>query len=505
MVLMGKVFLVGAGPGDAGLITLRGCQCLAEADAVFYDYLVNPQILAHARADAELVCIGRHGQGRILSTDEVNGCIVELARAGQTVVRLKGGDPAVFAHAAEEIAALEAARINYEIVPGITAALAVGSYAGIPLTHGDVASAVALVTGQERCGKPAENLDYAQLAAFPGTLVFYMGVTTARDWTAALVAAGKPPQTPAAIVRRCSWPDQQTIRCTLAGVADEVEARRLRPPALVVVGAVAALVDEHNWFTQRPLFGARVLVTRAAGQRAGLAATLAESGAEVLFQPAIEIGPPDEFAPLDRAIGRLDQYDWLVFASANGVQAFFKRLLGGRDLRALGRARLAAIGSATADELARYHLHADLMPDEYRSESLVESLGGEAAAGRRFLLVRANRGRELLAEELSAAGGRVEQVVAYTSRDVAAADPRVAELLGAEQIDWVTVTSSAIARSLVRLFGDALGKTKLASISPLTSATLSELGYGVAAEARTATMEGLVAAILAAHIGSDRG
>ena len=368
-------------------------------------------------------------------------------------------------------------------MPGITAALAVGSYAGIPLTHGDVASAVALVTGQERCGKPSESLDYAALAAFPGTLVFYMGVTTARHWTAALIAAGKSPDTPTAIVRRCSWPDQQTNTCTLASVADEIETRRLRPPALVVVGPVAALAREHDWFSKRPLFGARVLVTRSAGQAASLAATLAELGAEVPWQPAIEIGPPEDFAPLDRAIAQLDRYDWLVFASTNGVQAFFGRLLAGRDLRALGGVRLAAIGSASADALAKYHLRADLVPDAFRSEALAASLREEATSGKRFLLVRASRGREVLGEQLAAAGGRVDEVVAYASRDVAAADPDVAERLAAGQIDWITVTSSAIARSLVRLFGDELRKSRLASISPLTSSTLAELGYRVAAEA----------------------
>jgi uroporphyrinogen III methyltransferase/synthase len=496
---LGIVYLVGAGPGDPGLITLRGCQCLARADVVLYDYLVNPQVLLHARADAELVCLGRHGRDRIMPQEEINRQLVSLARAGRTVVRLKGGDPVVFAHAAEEIAALAAAGARYEIVPGITAALAVGSYAGIPLTQGDAASAVALVTGQERHDKLVSALDYPALAAFPGTLVFYMGVTTVAHWSRQLIDAGKSPDTPAAIVRRCSWPDQETFACTLGTLADQVESRRLRPPVLFVVGPVAALGSERRWFVERPLFGKRVLVTRPRRQAGELAAALQDLGAEVLFQPAIEIGPPDDWSPVDRAVRELDHYDWLVFASANGVRAFLDRLLETRDLRALGRAKLAAIGSGTAEELARYRLRADLVPDEHRAEALAQALCAGANAGSSFLLLRASRGREVLAEALAASGTQVDQVVVYTSRDVARADAEVLALLDAGKIDWITVTSSAIARSLAAIFGQRLRTSKLASISPVTSATLAELGYPVAAEATPYTMGGVVEAICRAE------
>jgi uroporphyrinogen III methyltransferase/synthase len=497
---IGKVYLVGGGPGDPGLITLRGCQCLARADVVLYDYLINPHILVHANPRAELVCLGRHGHGRIVPQDEINAQLVRHARAGRTVVRLKGGDPVVFAHAAEETGALADAKIPYEIVPGITAALAVGSYAGIPLTHGDSASALALVTGQQRKGK-SPGLDYAALAAFPGTLVFYMGVTTAELWSARLIAAGKPADTPAAIVRRCSQPDQQTIPCTLGSVAEEIQSRHLRPPALVVVGPVAALAARHGWFVDRPLFGVRVLVTRAAHQAPALVAALSDLGADVLVQPAIEIAPPADWQPVDSALEHLDHYDWLVFSSANGVRAVLDRLLKDRDLRALGQVKLAAIGPGSAEELARYHLRADVVPDEYRAESLAVALGQEAAAGKRFLLARANRGREALAEGLVAAGARVEQIVVYTSRDVERPDDEILALLRDGQIDWVTATSSAIARSLVQLFGDDLRNSRLATISPITSATLAELGHKTAVEADPYTTAGLVEAILAGALG----
>jgi uroporphyrinogen III methyltransferase/synthase len=496
-----KVYLVGAGPGDPGLVALRGCQCLAQADVVLYDYLVNPQILAHAPPGAQLICLGRHGHDRIMPQDEINAQLVALARAGKTVVRLKGGDPVIFAHAAEELAALRQAGVPYEIVPGITAALAVGSYAGIPLTQGDAASAVALVTAQERRDKLALGLDYAALAAFPGTLVFYMGVTTAGHWTRQLLDAGKSPDTPVAIVRRCSWPDQQTVTCTLGTLAAAVASRRLRPPALFVIGPVAALGSTRNWFVERPLFGRTVMIARPAHQAQPLVALLSELGAGVVVQPAIEIGPPDDWAPLDRALTQIDRYDWLVFSSANGVRAVLDRLLASRDLRALAGVKLAAIGPGTADEVARYHLRADLVPSEYRAESLAEALLESTAGASRLLLARASRGREVLAELLRAGGRQVEQVIVYSSRDVSEPDPEVAARLDAGGIDWVAVTSSAIARSLGRLFGQSLRKTRIVSISPVTTETLRELGYDVAAEAHPYTMSGLVGAIMDAEAG----
>jgi uroporphyrinogen III methyltransferase/synthase len=313
-----------------------------------------------------------------------------------------------------------------------------------------------------------------------------------------LIAAGKPSDTPAAIVRRCSLPDQLTISCTLATVASQIAARSVRPPALVVVGPVAALAARRGWFVERPLFGLRVLVTRALRQAPQLAAALAELGAEVLVQPAIEILPPEDWRPVDSALARLDHYDWLVFSSGNGVRALLDRLLETRDLRALATCKLAAIGPSTAEELARYHLRADVIPAAYQAESLAASLLDEAARGKRFLLARASRGREVLADELTGKGAQVEQIVVYTSRDVAAPDEHIANQLRDGKIDWITFTSSAIARSLVRMFGADLAASRLASISPITSQTLRELGHAVAVEARTYTMEGLVEAILAA-------
>lgn len=493
----GRAYLIGAGPGDPGYITLRGVECLGQADVVLYDYLVNPAILRHVRADAELICLGKHGQTRIWSQEEINSQLVTLAQQGKVVARLKSGDPTIFARAAEELNVLAAAGVRCEIVPGVTAAVAVGSCAGIPLTHRDYASAVALVTGHEDGGKETTALDYPALARFPGTLVFYMGVTTVRQWTTELIAAGKPSDTPAAIVRRCSFADQQTILCRLDEVAQRMtEPEKMRPPVLVVVGEVSRAIHRHDWFEQRPLFGKRIVVTRPSGQCEGLARPLRDLGAEVLWQPAIRIEPPEDWSAIDAELAHLGRYDWLAFSSANGVRLFLDRLLAtGRDMRALGKSEIAAIGPGTAEELARYHLKADAIPDEFRAESLAEALKGDAA-GAQFLLIRASRGREVLAERLAAAGGVVSQVVVYRSTDVTQPDEHVAELLATGKIDWITVTSSAIARSLVNLFGDELRKSRLASISPVTTATLEELGFPPAAEAAEYTMPGVVRAIL---------
>ncbi len=472
----GKVFLAGAGPGDPGLITWRAVECLRQADVVLYDYLINPVVLRHASRAAELVSLGRHGRDRIWQQSEINDRLIALARAGHNVVRLKGGDPAVFGRLAEEVAALEAAGIEYEIVPGVTAGLAASSYAGIWITQRDTASAVALITGHEGDSQHAPALDYAALAAFPGTLVFYMGVTTACEWTSALVAAGKTASTPAAIVRHCSWPDQITIRCTLGTIVDELQRAKVRPPVVILVGEAIGLAQAESWFSRRPLFGRRIMITRPVDRADALWQQFSELGAECLVQPAIEIGPPHDWQPVDAALARLSEFNWLVFSSVNGVQFLLDRLLhSGGDLRQLAGLKLAAIGPGTADELAKYHLNVDGQPaDVYRAESLADLLAKDAS-GKRFLLARASRGRDVLAERLLAAGAEVEQIVVYSSTDVTSPDPDIAAALQQGRVDWITVTSSAIARSLAAMFGKNLQQAKIVSISPVTSATFASL------------------------------
>jgi uroporphyrinogen III methyltransferase/synthase len=490
------VYLVGAGPGDPGLVTLRGMECLSLADLVLYDYLVNPAVLEHAPASAELVCLGHHSIGRALSPDEIIARVLDAARGGRTVVRLKGGDPSIFGRGGDETQVLRETGIPFEVVPGITAGLAAAAYCQIPMTHHDDASAVALIAGQERHNKAASRLDYGALAEFPGTLVFYMGVRKAAEWSRSLIEHGKPPEIPVAVVRWCTRPRQRTVRCTLATVAEVVSREGLRPPAVFVVGKVVDRVPPISWFAARPLFGTRVLVAGSPETSRKLHDHLAALGADVITQPAIRITDPPDWVPVDAALEGLDRYDWLVFSSGNGVDYFFRRLFGqGGDVRRLGRVKLAAVGSGTAERLARYHLQADLVPDQFNAESLARALADEAE-GRSFLLARASRGREVLAGELRRAGAEVDQIVVYGSDDVEDADPEVAAALSSGQLDWITVTSPATARSLVRLYGEALRSSRLASISPLTSAALRELGYEPAAEASPHTAAGLVDAIL---------
>lgn len=491
------VYLVGAGPGDPRMLTLRGAECLGKADVVLHDYLASVDLLRHAPASAEKICLGRHGTGRLMSQAEINQLMVDYAQAGKTVVRLKGGDPGIFGRLAEESAALQQANLNYEIVPCVTTAVAAGAYAGVTLTDRDQASCVAFVTGREQAGKDdADALNYHSLAQFPGTLVFYMGVTTAPIWSRALIEHGKDAHTPVQVVRHCSRPTQQTWGCRLDEVAHLLAPGEIRPPVVVIVGEVAREQALGAWFTNRPLFGQTVLVTRPAHQADAMASQLLALGAAVLYQPAITIGPPADWGPVDRAIEQLNECNWIVFASRNGVEYFLERLRDlGHDLRSLAGLKIAAVGSATAEVLAQRGLQVDIRPAEFRAEALAAELK-PIAKNQNFLLLRANRGREVLAGALFEAGGNVQQVTVYDSRDATEPDESIAAAMAAGEIDWVTATSSSTARSLVHLFGDSLAKTKLVAISPLTGGKLSELGYEPTAVAEEYTTEGVVAAIL---------
>ncbi len=497
--MTGFVFLIGAGPGDPGLLTLRGAELLGRADVVLYDGLSNRELLSHS-PNAEKICVGKHGQSRIWTQQEIIDEILRHARAGKRVARLKGGDPAVFARTAEEVGALRSAGVPFEIVPGITAALAAGSFAGIPVTHRGLASAVALVTGHEEPGKPESALDWNALAHFPGTLVIYMGVTTAGVWTSALIDAGKSPETPAAIIRRCSLPDQQTIHCRLDEVAAQLTpSNKLRPPVIVILGEVTKLAETMNWVNRRPLHGQTILVTRPTDQAEPLAGPLRDLGATVLIQPVIEINPPKDWQPIDDAINSLSRYDVIIFCSHNGVRFFLDRMLQiERDVRRLSGVQIAAVGSKTADTLGEYHLCADLVPSDFRAESLAGALEPDAN-GKRILLIRASRGRNVLAEKLASAGADVRQVVAYDHSDVDQANPEIIDLARTGRIDWITLTSSASAENAARLFGKSMSRMKIASLSPVTSKTVASLGFDVSAEADPYTIESLVEAINRAH------
>ncbi|MCC9600862.1 uroporphyrinogen-III C-methyltransferase [Stieleria sp. JC731] len=493
------VYLIGAGPGDPDLLTLRGATALGLVDVVLYDGLSNPQILSHA-PQAEHISVGKHGQSRIWKQDEIIEEMLRHTSEGKIVARLKGGDPAVFARTAEEVDALIEAGVGFEIIPGITAALAAGSYAGIPITHRKFASAVALVTGHEEPGKAESAIDWNALARFPGTLVIYMGVTTASVWTQALIEGGMDPATPVALVRRCSLPDQRAIYCRLDQITDQLTpASRFRPPVIAIVGKVSELAEPIEQLRrQLPLAGQTIAITRPRHQADSMAAMVRGRGGYPLIAPAIEIESIEQDAELDDAIEQLSKIDWLVFCSHNGVAGFFDHLKAKQvDLRRLSQCLIAVVGRKTAESLAKYGLYADLIPDDFSSGGLIETLRNkfDRLTGQRFMLVRASRGSDELPAELAASGASVHEICTYQNIDVDHPDGQLETLLLENKVDWITVTSSATARNLHRLYGDSLRKSKLAALSPKTAEVLLDLGYDVGAVADPYTIESLLDAI----------
>lgn len=492
----GTVQLVGAGPGDPGLVTVRAVQCLQEADLVLYDYLANPTLVEYAPEGAELVRLGRHDRGRSMTPDEITEVMVKAALEGKNVVRLKGGDASIFARGGDEADACREAGITFEIVPGITSGLATAAYAEIPLTHFEDASAVALVTGHERDDKEESHLDYEALAAFPGTLVFYMGVKWAGRWSGALMEHGKPPDTPVAVVQWCSRARQQTVKCTLETVVEAIGEKGIRPPSLFVVGKVVDHAPALSWFQERPLFGTTVLVAGSKRTSSRLRGRLSVLGAEVLTQPVIRITEPVDWTPVDSALDRIAEYDWLVFTSGSGVDGLMGHLFSrGADARALGGVRLAALGKGTAERLSSYHLKPDLIPERVDASALAQTLTERTETGA-ILMARATGDRPALAEELEEIGASVDQIPVYRTVDLDEPNQDVADALTAGEVHWITVTSSPTARSLVRLYGELLNTGKIVSISPLTTATLKELGYGPTLQATPHTMDGLVNTLL---------
>jgi uroporphyrinogen III methyltransferase/synthase len=500
MASVGKVYLVGAGPGDPGLLTLRGLECLRRADLVLYDGLVNPILLRHTQAKAERTCRVSQGLERRLDQQEINQRLISAACAGRTVVRLKGGDPFVFGRGSEEAAALAEAGIPFEVVPGVTAAVAAGEYAGFSLTHREHSSAVAFITGHEDPTKESPSLDYQVLAQFPGTLVFYMGWHRLAQIAAALTAAGKSAKTPVAVISRATWPSQVTVTGSLETIAADVESAGLRPPSLIVVGDCVRQRDQIAWFEKRPLFGRSIGITRADEQADETLSLIAELGAEPVLMPTLELQPPESWTSVDNTCQRIGEFDWIVFTSSNGVRALFRRIweLGG-DLRWLKGAQIAAIGASTAATLNEHQLRADVVPDNFRAEELAVALGGRVA-GQKVLWVRADRARDVLRTELTAAGAWLEEIVVYRHHDVDAWSPEIQQRLVAGNLDWIGVSSPAIARNVWRLMPDAARskvgqEIRIASISPVTSAACREIGLPVSAEAVEFTWKGIVAAI----------
>ena len=500
--MSGKVYLVGAGPGDPGLITVKGAACIAAADVVIYDYLASPLLLNHAAETAETIYVGKKGGDHTLSQDGINALIVEKAKAGHTVARLKGGDPFIFGRGGEEAEILAGEGIPFEIVPGVTSAIAAPAYAGIPLTHRKHTPTVAFITGHEDPTKDQSGIDWPALSKGIGTLVFFMGVKNLPRIVDRLVENGKPPETPVALVRWGTTTRQQTVEGTLATIVKRVEEAGLKAPAIIVVGGVVGLRPTLRWFENRPLLGRKIVVTRARQQASDLVERLSDLGAACLECPTIAIVPPESWEPLDASIRNLSAYHWLVFTSVNGVRFFFERLhAAGKDARALGHLRTAVIGPATREALAKFGIASDIVPEAYRAESVIEAFAAENVKGRKILLPRAAEARPILPDELSRMGAEVDEVAAYRTTISPESKEELLAHLEAGDVDMVTFTSSSTVKNFNSLLPpdrtESLMKSvAVASIGPITTDTARELGFAVDVTADTYTIPGLCDAIV---------
>ncbi|NVN91118.1 MAG: uroporphyrinogen-III C-methyltransferase [Desulfuromonadales bacterium] len=497
----GIVYLVGSGPGDPGLITLRGVECLRRAEVVVYDYLANEQLLNHAPPSAERIYAGkiggRHNQGQ----DEINALLVEKGHEGKIVVRLKGGDPFVFGRGGEECEALRAAGVSFEIVPGVTASIGASAYAGIPLTHRDYTASVTLVTGQEGKDKDESHIDWERLSHGNGTIVFYMGIKTLRRNMERLIQHGKNPETPVALVRWGTLPKQRVLTGTLADIADLAEKNDFKPPAVTIVGEVVTLREKLRWFDARTLFGKKLMVTRAVAQAGEFATMLTERGAAVIECPTIRLVEPEQWEPLDAALRTISSYDFVVFTSGNAVRALFQRLdTLGLDARAFGDCQVCALGPKTAESIKTFGVRADLVASDYKAEGVVAEFSKMDITGKRILYPRADRAREAIPRELGKMGALMDCPVVYRTVLPDRLPPEAIFALEKRSVDCITFTSSSTVLNLAQMLGedrmlDMLKGVAIASIGPVTSRSCRELGLKVDIEPGEYTLAALTDAI----------
>ena len=507
----GIVYLVGAGPGDPGLLTLRGAEVLASADLVLYDGLANPLLLELTNGVCERTARTRVGTDRIVPQSEINQRLVDEASAGKTVVRLKGGDPYIFGRGSEEAEALSAAGISFEVVPGITAATAAGEYAGFSFTHRDITSAVAFVTGHEDPSRETSRLNYAALAQFPGTLVFYMGLGRLQTICDQLIKHGKPPNTPSAVICKASLPSQKTVTSSLKDLPDTVSEAGLSPPSLIVVGDCVSLRETASWFEERPLFGLNIGITRPRDQAADVCRRIVSLSGQPIVMPLIEINPLSEQQQSDALaiVEQLAEFDWLVFTSVNGVNGFMDLLWAtDRDVRSLGHLKIAAIGASTNRALSNHSLRADIVPDSFRAEALADRLC-PLVDGSKVLWARANRGRDVLPQRLTSAGATVVECVVYCNDDIQSFDESIVGRLRDGALNWIGLSSPSIARQLAAMLdchdiAKADLTSKLVSISPVTTAAAKECGLDVACEAKTFTWDGIIDAVIDFENANER-
>ena len=506
--LPGRVYLVGAGPGDPRLITLRAWQLLGKADAILYDGLVNEELLEYAPKNCVRHCVGKRGHGGSWQQSQINDLMIEMARAHSSVVRLKGGDTGVFARTAEEVERLEAEQIPYEIVPGITAALAVSAYTGIPITHRDWSSSIALVTcqGQAADGsaESEEMVDWDALARFPGTLILYMGIASASRWSRNLIEAGKPASTPVAMIRRCSMPDQQTLCCDLADVPATLESHpEFKPPVITVLGDVVRATSHRTWFTEQPLFGARFVITSPLEQGNILRDMLAEQGAQCELAPAIEIAPPQTWSSLDASIEALADTDWLIFSSIHGVQSFFQRLHHlGHDARKLSQTQIAAVGASTAHAMLSFGIRCDLVPQLGTGAKSLWTDLQSLIAGKNVTVIRAPEGKRLLLDRLTGVASRVLDCEAYRQQPVSQWPSQAMAFIDSSPSPTVLATSNRIATHSAELLGNRATSMRWLSISGGVTATLHALGCTRVTTSPSSTFESLVQTALKMHDGN---
>ena len=497
-----RVYLIGAGPGDPELLTLKGLRCLHEAECVVYDSLVNTDLLQHALPGAEWICVGKRGGSHTISQDDINSLLIEKAQAGKVVARLKGGDPFVFGRGGEEAEALANKGILFEIVPGVTSGYAAPAYAGIPVTHRDFSPSVAFITGHEDPSKEGSLIAWDKISTGIGTLVFFMAVANLPEIVRNLIRHGRRPETPIALIQWGTFQHQEVVSGTLATIVEQVKESGLSAPAITVVGDVVSLRDKLRWFDNRPLSGKRILITRPSHQAEEFRRNLTALGAEVIAFPTIEICDPASWERLDNSIRNIEGYQWLVFTSVNGVDRFFSRYRQlARDVRDLKGIRIAAIGSATEKSLVARGLNVEILPDEFKAEGLLESLKGKVLKGSRILLPRSKVARDILPIELQKQGAQVDVVEAYETTAPHDGRERLELILEDRPLDMIVFTSSSTVTNLVAMAGpgalrDTLGQSAIAAIGPVTRQTAEGCGLKVQVQPSQYTIPALVDAIV---------
>ena len=495
----GKVYIIGAGPGDPGLITVKGLSCLKEADVVIYDNLVNENIIHHARKSARLIYAGKKGGDHTLPQDEINLLLVKEARQGNIVARVKGGDPFIFGRGGEEAEILANSGIPFEIIPGVTSAIAVPAYAGIPLTHRGYTSTVAFVTGHEDPLKYESDIDWEALAGI-GTVVFLMGVKNLLQITANLMVHGKELDTPAALIRWGTTENQETITGTLMDIASIAEEKHFTSPSILIVGEVVNLRQALHWFEKKPLFGKGIVITRPKAQVEEFAALLQSQGARVIHFPTIQIAPPESFHDLDHAINRLSDYKWIIFTSANGVNFFLKRLRElGKDIRELKGIKICSIGPATAGKIGSFGIRADLLPDAFISEGVVKAFQEIDIKGSKILLPRAETARDVIPEGLSKLGAQVDVATTYRTVTSGRKKSELEPMISQGKVDVITFTSPSTVTGFFEIMGrDFLipPQIKVACIGPVTAAAVKRAGLTIDIMQERYTIPGLVNALV---------